>query len=335
MAGSNAPIFVVGFQRSGTTLTQALLGAHSRIASPPEMHFMFRISRFAARYGDLTDGANLRRVIDDALNPPVDLFADCGFDADRIFERVMRAGKPSMRAVLDAIMSDFADRHGKVRWSEKSPGQSVAQVHSLFPDAQIIHVVRDPRDVIASSLATPWTRESAHELAVRWRRFTIDNVRKGTRAGPGSFLQVRYEDLTRDPEAVLRVIFAFIGELYEPEILTDPRRRRSTIAKAAAPWQQRALEKITPAQFGGWRTNLDRRDQFVVQAIVHRELPMLGYASPSKRAVALGRLLDQPVRMWQAVRGIVVRHRLRDPARLERAIRSYLDEQGRAVTRQV
>ena len=37
------PIFVVGFQRSGTTLLQSLLGAHPRIAAPPEVHFFFRI----------------------------------------------------------------------------------------------------------------------------------------------------------------------------------------------------------------------------------------------------------------------------------------------------
>ena len=36
------PIFVVGYQRSGTTLLQALLGAHHRIAGPPETHFIFR-----------------------------------------------------------------------------------------------------------------------------------------------------------------------------------------------------------------------------------------------------------------------------------------------------
>lgn len=326
----NAPIFVVGFQRSGTTLTQALLGAHSRIASPPEVHFVFRIARFAQRYGDLGDDENLRRVIRDALNPPADLFSDCGFDEDEIFRR-LGGGERTMRTVLDAIMSDFAQRHGKARWSEKSPGQSVAQVESLFPEAQMIHVVRDPRDVIASSLATPWTLSSAHALAHRWRRFTLDNIRRGLRAGPARFLQVRYEDLTRDPEAVLRVVFAFLGERYEPEILSDADRRRPTIAKAAAPWQHRALDSITPATAGGWRSRMSRRDRLIVQSVFHRELAMLGYAPPARRDVAVGRMLDQPIRAWDSVHRQWAKRRLSDPERFERATREYLANQGRII----
>ena len=327
---NDAPIFVVGFQRSGTTLTQALLGAHTRIAAPPEMHFIFRVARFAKRHGTLADDANLRSVIREALNPPADLYADCGFDEERVFERA-RKGNRTMRGVLEAIMGDFAERHGKARWSEKSPGQSVAQVESLFPDAQIIHIVRDPRDVIASSLAAPWTLNNAHTLAHRWRTFTIGNARRGLRAGPARFLQLRYEDLTRDPEAVLRVVFAFLGERFEPEILSDPSRRRDTIAPAAAPWQKRALEPVTPAKAGGWRSRLSRRDRLIVQSVFHRELAMLGYAPPSGRAIALGRVLDQPIRAWDAVRKQWDGRRMGDPTRFEVAIRDYLEEQGRII----
>src|SRR3954454_2034225 len=80
---SAAPIFVVGFPRSGTTLTQSLIGAHPRIAAPPEMRYFGRIVRRAAQWGDLTDDANLRTVIEATVNSP--RFADCGFDVDRIF----------------------------------------------------------------------------------------------------------------------------------------------------------------------------------------------------------------------------------------------------------
>ncbi|MGH2760583.1 MAG: sulfotransferase family protein [Actinomycetota bacterium] len=326
----DTPIFVVGFQRSGTTLMQALLGAHSRIAAPPEMHFSFRIARFAKSYGDLTDDDVLRRVVEEALNPPADLFADCGFDVDVIVERIKR-GERTMRGVLEAIMGDFTERHGKARWSEKSPGQSVAQVESLFPDATIIHIVRDPRDVIASSLATPWTLSGAHALAHRWRAFTLDNVRRGLRAGPARFLQLRYEDLTRDPEPVLRVVFAFLGETFEPEILTNPKLRRPTVAQAAAPWQQRALEPVTAARSGGWRTGLSRIDRLIVQSVFHRELPVLGYSPPARRAVVAGRILDQPSRAIDAVRRGRARRRLADEGRFERSIRSYLDEQRRII----
>src|SRR5215212_1282793 len=103
---SNAPIFVIGFQRSGTTLLQALIGAHSRIAAPPETYYFFRVADQAAYFGDLSDSVRLRRALEEALEPPLDLFSDCGFDMERIYERARR-GAPTYGALFDAIMSDF------------------------------------------------------------------------------------------------------------------------------------------------------------------------------------------------------------------------------------
>src|SRR3954465_14996704 len=81
-ASTDAPIFVVGFPRSGTTLIHALIGAHPRIAAPPEMHYFVRIGRHWGHWGDLSEDASLRRVIDAAVNTPK--FVNCGFDIDRI-----------------------------------------------------------------------------------------------------------------------------------------------------------------------------------------------------------------------------------------------------------
>ena len=67
----NRPIFVVGFQRSGTTLLQSLLGAHPRIAAPPEMHFVFRVAALADYFGDLADDDNLARALHETINPHV------------------------------------------------------------------------------------------------------------------------------------------------------------------------------------------------------------------------------------------------------------------------
>jgi hypothetical protein len=96
------PIFVVGFQRSGTTLLQALLGAHPRIAAPPEVHFFQRIHALATVWGDLSEDASLRRVVEALLNPPVPLYDEAGFDADRLFES-LKDGPRTYRAVREAV----------------------------------------------------------------------------------------------------------------------------------------------------------------------------------------------------------------------------------------
>lgn len=236
----------------------------------------------AEYFGDLRDDARLRRALDEALNPALDLFADAGFDSERIFERAA-AGPRTYAALFDAIMSDSADRAGKVRWSEKSAGQPIDAAWSLFPDAQVVHIVRDPRDVVASSMRTVWTDPDPVAVARGWRDFTLRAIRRGAEAGPSRYLQIRYEDLAREPAAMLRVVCAYLGEEYEPAMLDDPALRRATVPAIASGWQGQALGAVVPAREGGWRAALSRADARRVHAVVGPMLAPLGYEPPDLR----------------------------------------------------
>jgi len=302
------PIFVVGFQRSGTTLLQALLGAHPQIAAPPEMYFAYRISDHADYFGDLSDDRNLRATLHEALHPPVDLLADCGFDEDEVFLRAKQAPR-TYGGLFDAIMSSYAAARGKKRWSDKSPGQPIDSALELCPSAQVLHIVRDPRDVVASSLHVPWADGDAAALARSWRAFTLRNIRRGLELGPSQFLQIRYEDLVRDPVSVLQLVCTFLGEDYDPAMVDNPSLREGTVPKVARGWQAHALDRITPAREGRWRTRLSRWEQVQVTAAVGPMLGALGYEAPSVRTKAAA----TPLAFTGAVRRLASRARRARP----------------------
>ncbi|MEA2124455.1 MAG: hypothetical protein QOI80_1237, partial [Solirubrobacteraceae bacterium] len=94
MEAGDGPIFVLGHERSGTTLLQALLGAHPRIAAPPETYFLFRVAQHAAYLGDLADDANLDRALREALDVPGGLLEEAGFDHARVLARAARGPRP-------------------------------------------------------------------------------------------------------------------------------------------------------------------------------------------------------------------------------------------------
>jgi len=330
----DTPIFVVGFQRSGTTLLQSLLGAHPRIAAPPETHFIARVAHLADYFGDLADDANLRRALSEALNPPVPLLAECGFDEDLLFERA-RTGPRTYAALLDTLMSDFAERHGKARWCEKTPTQPATWVFDLFPEAQVVHIVRDPRDVVASSLDVPWTGMATRRIAAAWRRFTLDNVRVGLEVGPARFLQIRYEDLARDFESTLSLVCAFLDEGLTTEMLTEPERRLPTIASAAAPWHGTVLEERSPPVLGSYRARLraDRRAR--VAAAIGGVIPALGYPAPRRSTVVAGHalnLLAWPAEVPATVGALRLRATARTPAARHRALERYMRQRAESLS---
>jgi hypothetical protein len=205
-------------------------------------------------------------------------------------------------------------------------------VHHL-PDAQLLHIVRDPRDVVASATAAPWFTDGARRIAAMARRHVVETIEVGSGIGPRQYLMVRYEDLTADPEAVLRRVCHFLEEDYDPAMLEPSARAAAgTVVDAARPWQAGVAREVTSERQGTWRSRLGRLDRARVAAVVHRELPALGYERASTRLVRSGSVLNALALPRDAVRLLGdrrARRRVRraGPEVLEANLRAFMDSQ--------
>lgn len=259
------PIFVVGFQRSGTTLLQELLGGHPEIAAVPEVHYLFRIHDLRDHYGDLTDGANLRRAVHDLLHPPLPLLDDCGVSDERLLERVSARG-PGYDTLLDELLLEIADRRGARRWSEKSAGQPLAQLVELFPAAQVVHISRDVVDVVASSVATPWNDHSAVELAGQWGRFESATRAAGASLPDDRYQPVCYEQLVNDPRATLSAVCRFLDVQPCLDEMLAATARMAAVPTFALGWLSRVGQPIDTASVGRGSAVLTEEERQAVRA---------------------------------------------------------------------
>ena len=305
---STRPIFVAGSARSGTTLLQSALGAHARIAAPPELYFATRIWSLGDYYGDLRDDVALERAVRATLD--FALLESLELDTAAILAEA-KAGPRTYGGLLDTVMHHIAVAWGKARWSDKTPWQDPAIAWELLPDAQVIHIVRDPRDVIASSVEAPWIEDRPLDLARAWARFNRRAARDGAAAGPGRYYRVRYEDLVNDPETVLRLVCAFLHEDFDAAMLDPAARSASgTVVETAAPWQDRVATPIGASRVGRYVEVLDRRDRWLIAPVLDRELDAFGYEAPRRRAVVAGWLL-RPLELPSDVRRATNYARLR------------------------
>ena len=209
--GQTVPIIVGGFFRSGTSLVRRLLDSHSRIHCGPEVKF-FR--DFYGQYprDDLAHARFFSTV------------RSLGLDDEELLRLF---GAAFIQAHVRA-----AAKAGKARWADKNPENVIFLRHweLLLPDGFFfVHVVRNPLDVLASLKETGFPKMLPAEVGERAALYA--NYRRAgeefARKHPGRSFTLDYESLVADPARVLSELFDFLGERFEPGVLTsfnDPQR---------------------------------------------------------------------------------------------------------------
>lgn len=200
------PIFIVGFPRSGTSLLEQILGAHPEIAPAGELTFMNDI---AISTGDNVDGLTLDfhsrlKQPDEVL--PTDLLVTM---RDYYLDRSQELG----------ITDD------RTRWiTDKMPHNAilVGLIRLLFPKSPIIHISRHPLNSCLSAYFSNFKAShrytSSLEATARHYRNIMDLLEHYRQIGV-DFLEVHYEDLVTDQEAVTRRILEYIGAPWDEACL--------------------------------------------------------------------------------------------------------------------
>jgi hypothetical protein len=201
---NHMPTIVGGFYRSGTSLVRRLLDSHSRIHCGPEVKF------FKDFYGDyLHDGLHHVRLFK--------TLASIGLSEE---ELLMLFGNTFIAAHELA-----ASKAGKRRWADKNPENVLylSQWNRLIPAGFLfVYVVRHPLDALASlkeigfSKAVPTGFEDKAKLYLQYHQIAEAYIRNHKQTS----VRLRYEDLAKNPENTLAALFEFLGEKYEPSVLS-------------------------------------------------------------------------------------------------------------------
>jgi len=277
-APGQPPFFIVGTGRCGSTLLQAMLMGHSRIAIPPETHFFARFDP-ALRFGDPLPAGREEAYVDACAAEPV--FRELGLERERLLAAILE-GRRDARAlftwVLEQLLGEGVVREAHV--GEKTPRheQNVPRIASLFPRARFIHIHRDPRDVVASIRNMDWrSSDSLAQVAKECRRTYRRQARFAAELGPERYQSVRFEDLVADPERELRRLCAFLGEEFEPGMLRYPERRESGYLDSERGWKELTRRPLDRSRVGRYRQLLRPGEIRRVEGILRDELPSLGY----------------------------------------------------------
>jgi Sulfotransferase family len=272
---THRPIFVLGCPRSGTTLLRLLLGAHPRIAIPPETRLLLDAYEHRGAYGDLRRLPNRQALAEWIVAGAGTRFGELGLDPRLVADEII-AGPPTLGSALEIALRAYARRLGKPRWGDKRPGyvQHIDALLRMFPDAQIVHLVRDGRDCVAELKRTPWWRMGVYHAIATWTQAIDSGQAAASRLPSDAYIEIQYERLASDPEDELRRLCAFLGEEYAPSMVTGC---------ATPEWRPWHAEVGEPAGRG----RLERWELELCEAVMTERLLAYGYEpSPASRPSA-------------------------------------------------
>ena len=268
-------VFIGGCGRSGTTLLGAMLGSHPHTICTPESHFKIDLLRSPlCTTPTIHSGA------------AVDLirrhwrFKIWEFPLPESFLQEAKRD-PTYAHLLNTLVGSYGCTLDEQTtpahiWIDHTP-ENINYVETLFhhfPQAKVLHIVRDGRAVAASIMPLDWGPNSIVKAARWWMRMVSFGLAAELKFGPDRVLRVRYEDLVLDPEPILKQIAGFLDIEYDPQMLAATGFRPPSYTTR----QHTLVGKKPDAKLAKrWKQKLSPREIEIFEHLTYDFLSYMGY----------------------------------------------------------
>jgi Sulfotransferase family len=268
--------YIVGVERSGTTLTRAMLTSHPDLDITEEAPFRVDMSLKHERY-EHPHGVDIEAFVSDLCRDR--FFSYWGLSEDEVRRLLSEAAPPTYSDAMRAVFRHRARVVGKTRYGDKTPSavNFLPLLAHLFPEARFIHVIRDGRDVALSQVNVDSGRRSVGDVALEWKAQIERGQRDGGILGPQRYREVRYEELVDDPGRVVRSLCEFVELAFDPRMLTYYERAEAIVGlPETAPFDRNIYLPPTKG-LRDWRHQMRRGDLEIFETIAGNLLQRLGY----------------------------------------------------------
>lgn len=274
-----SPVFVVGVPRSGTTLLSEILSAHPELVISPETFYFLDFGPRLDRAGARTSTEARRAFLDEFVRSPG--IQDMDLDPDRLdatVDALLEPGEVTHAEILSAFLEAYAEEHDADRWGEKTPAhlRKVPEILSAFPDATVVCIVRDPRDVIRSQIRHEMDDRNLAGRARRWSFFGRLSDRWQDRF-PERFAEFRYEDLLRRPRETVEAVCEHVDLSFTEAMLTYHESESATFDPEREPKKTKATRPLDPDNAEKWRDEMPPRQAKIVEVLCRRGMADRGY----------------------------------------------------------
>ncbi|MEQ9371192.1 MAG: sulfotransferase [Coleofasciculus chthonoplastes F3-SA18-01] len=266
------PVFIVSSGRAGTTLLRGLLNGSNQIHIPPESDFITRVYPFYHNKQQFSD-EDYKKIVKLFINTS----EDNGWEMteDYLLTCLKDQAPQTFTDINSTIYNAYLKQVGldSQQWGIKRPVliAGIDRIIRTFPEAKIVHVVRDGRDVFLSYKeihrkdAVKFGPQGVVTNALYW----IDGLRRIEEINDIDFYELRYEDLLSDPAPELKKLCVFLEIDYEKFITdeSDETIIKNTALKTKDKLFIRKISEIKPTNTKKYLTKMSQLERFIYELI--------------------------------------------------------------------
>lgn len=208
-------VFIVGSGRSGSTLLKNLLDRHPAVAVCPELQFFKYIYSKRKKYSDWKTDYTRKNMVGRMIEVLIDIKKAHGkyrFSKDFLWSKLKDAKNYKDLFFKASEITVSKDRYEIIVHNTPSDIFFLSQLFKMFPDAKVVHIVRDGREVVASARRRGWGNHD-FDHAAQWQEAlrAYDRAFQKHSNKQGQMYELKYENLVHQPKKELKTLLSFIG----------------------------------------------------------------------------------------------------------------------------
>lgn len=232
----------------------------------------------AQRFGDLAIRKNRERMWQVWLGSS--LFRVSGLKSGDVESKILDDCR-NAGDFLRIVMEEVARQQGARRWAGNAPEEilHLRQIKKTIPEALVIHMIRDGRDVSVSLSQKryirpfPWKDRETPEGAALYWEWTVRKGRAVAAELGKDYIEVHFEELVRDPRPVLRRLSAFLEQDLDYDHILES--RVGAVAKPNSSFRRSGDGNFNPV--ARWKQQLTTDQLTRIEGLVGSTLSELGY----------------------------------------------------------
>ena len=277
-------VFITGIGRSGTSLLQTILTSHSEINFPPETHFFKRyilpylLKKKLPTKADMEADVYLKRIDQDIRFSILNTEYKSLIDLKGAFLKIMNW------PISNKVIGDKDTEY--IRY--------LPHLKKVFPNSILIHIIRDPRDVIISRLRTDWGKRHSVAFHAGEYQYYIHHL---TRIGPKIFSKdyhiLRYEDLIKHPERELDKLLGQLNLRFDLRMLQFYKQTRNLVAGNEMAWKDNLAKPILKDNSGKWLQSFESHEVSLIESGIEDFMNEYDYKVSGDRPKLIGVLMKR------------------------------------------